>query len=111
MTNEQIRNQVRNAAPSTQAIWPNGLGYNCRGWEYSLSEKGWAAIPANSDPEDTRLGRGATPLAAIRNAQGQVCCDNCGTALEKVAEAKHECKNCGAVWIEKSGCLQYGKAS
>lgn len=70
METSTIREEVLNRAPNTRCIWPNGMGYNWRGWEYSYGHQGWAVIPGNDDPHDSRIGRGPTPEAALMNLKG-----------------------------------------
>lgn len=68
MESSIIRNEVRSHAPSLKAIWPNGLGYCWRGWEYSYSERGWSCQRINPGSlgglEDPIVGWGIDPPAA-----------------------------------------------
>lgn len=50
-------------------LWPNGLGFDAYGWEYSYSEQSqdWIAVNRRRDPR--RMGRGATPREAKQNAR------------------------------------------
>lgn len=50
-------------------LWPNGLGFDAYGWEYSYSENAgdWCALNRRRDPR--RFGRGATPAEAKKNAR------------------------------------------
>lgn len=65
MDSATIRTEVREQAFSANAIWPNGLGFNWRGWEYSYGNRGWSAS------RDDWLGFGETPRDAKANAYQQ----------------------------------------
>lgn len=58
MDSATIKAEVQKHAPSPRSIWPNGLGFNWRGWEYSYGAKGWAAC------SNGRVGYGETPADA-----------------------------------------------
>ena len=70
MLTETIRETVREMALSANRIWPNGLGFTARGWEYTHGDRGWAA--SRTDDRGTAwLGRGETPADARANAYPQ----------------------------------------
>lgn len=72
MSTETIRMRIADAALAMGAwrhVWPNGLGFDWRGWEYTISEPdgAWCALRRAGDT--SRHGKGATPHAAKANAQ------------------------------------------
>lgn len=62
MSSETIRNEVKQHAPTDKSIWPNGLGYSYRGWDYSYGHRGWAAQRGD------KLGWGSNPAEAKSTA-------------------------------------------
>ena len=61
-----IRETVTDLAFSANAIWPNGLGFSWRGWEYTCrGREHWTAT------RDNQLGHGETPTDAKANAYPQ----------------------------------------
>lgn len=63
---EDIRTEVNELAFSVKSIWPNGLGFTWRGWEYVCRHPGnWTANRNNW------IGRGETPTDAKANAYPQ----------------------------------------
>ncbi len=71
METQTIRDEVTKRSPSAKKVWPNGLGFNWRGWEYSYSARGWTAFKrGQTGKDDDLLGVGRTPIEARRNAKG-----------------------------------------
>lgn len=53
-------------------LWPNGLGFDQQGWEFSYSETSldWCAVRrGNGDNRKRKFGRGATPEQARLDAK------------------------------------------
>jgi hypothetical protein len=71
MDTETLRATVRTHAERLRGkVWPNGLGFDIRRWEYTYSEVYgcWQALLRGYDlGTPDKLGRGPTPEAA-RNA-------------------------------------------
>lgn len=66
MLTQTIKDEVKKHAPNDRCIWPNGLGFSYRGWEYSFGNgvaQNWAARRGD------KVGRGATPDEAKANAR------------------------------------------
>jgi len=63
---EKIRDIVSELAFGSRAIWPNGLGFTWRGWDYSCrNPEHWVAV------RNEWVGHGETPTDAKANAYRQ----------------------------------------
>ena len=70
MQTKDIRQQVAKEALSVRSIQPNGLGFDWRGWSYTLGDRGWCAT--HTDKWDRWwVGWGETPADAKANAYPQ----------------------------------------
>jgi len=64
-----IREAVTELAFSPKTIWPNGLGFSWRGWEYTCRGRDhWTATRDDHLSGKVLLGRGETPTDAKANA-------------------------------------------
>jgi hypothetical protein len=70
MQTATIKAEVCKHAPSAKSIWPNGLGFTFRGWEYSYGNAGGACWVARRETKAgaNMIGRGETPVDAKANA-------------------------------------------
>lgn len=72
METNTLRSLIKTAATGTPGarLWPNGLGFDCRGTQYSYSVRTgtWLATRTGTDCTGYRSGEGATPEAAKRAA-------------------------------------------
>lgn len=73
METDALRSLVKTAATGTPGarIWPNGLGFSCRGVEYMYLERTqrWSALHRGYAGRDvSKYGEGSTPQAAKRAA-------------------------------------------
>lgn len=71
METDTMRELIRDAAHPGR-VWPNGIGYDWQGWEFTISEPdgAWCALRRSSGA----FGKGATPQEAqvkARLAQGR----------------------------------------
>lgn len=60
---ETIRHHVNELAPSATSIWPNGLGFTSRGWEYTCH-----AVDRWTATRHDWIGHGETPTDAKANS-------------------------------------------
>ncbi len=65
-----LREQVRHAAAQLAGrVWPNGLGFDARGWEYMLRDDGtWSAVRRETDHHSAKYGTASSPVRAKANA-------------------------------------------
>lgn len=72
METADLRSLIKAAAIGTPGakLWPNGLGFTCRGTEYTYSERtgDWWACRRIGDHHVQKCGAGSTPDAAKRAA-------------------------------------------
>jgi hypothetical protein len=68
METEALKALVRNTASLEKgSVWPNGLGFDRRGWEFTFDEtkRQWHALNRRSD----KSGYGDTPADALATAR------------------------------------------
>jgi hypothetical protein len=64
MDTAAVRAAVAHEAPSPRSIWPNGLGFDWRGWSYMLRHHDvWFAVHTDKHGR-TWQGLGETPADA-----------------------------------------------
>jgi hypothetical protein len=81
MTTQELREKIKAGAETVSArarLWPNGLGFDWRGWEYTIAEPSgdWHATHPGSNrhfaygPRRRQMsGSGDTPESARRMAK------------------------------------------